>query len=433
MPLHRLDLTPTPNRLGEALGTGLEYLAHHKLNQLQRNQGIQRLQDFGLSPQEAAYANSLPAKEQFALVNQLAQSGGMAGNMNPMGQMAENMNYNAPTENVAYSQNAPLYNEPGNEFQRNALINALGGMAGIPQGNLRGNLTPTSPQQNRPLPGQNIPSKKPLSPLEKLRNSFSQKEQELMRKETIKQQLEMQKEAIKQANLDKQQQAKLQVQIDKETLPFFNEVIKEDKAAKDIDLKLKRMNTLIEKGKLPDPIYYKQLKDLEESLTPFKTISGGAGAGAGAGAAVGLALGGPVVSAIGSLIGGLSGGVAGIFASRLPSEKRRKLLEEFPDTEEFEKLSASFISGAKAIFGSRVTDQDLRAFMQTVPQLSNTEAGKKAIIKNIDLINQAAHAKAEAMKRIIRENGGKRPANLQFLVEEAAGSDLDKIAKEFIG
>lgn len=407
MPLPRLDLTPTPNRLAESLGTGLESLAHHKLRQLERNAGIKRLQDFGLSPQEAAYANSLPAKEQFALLNQLSQSSGMQPQgMFGVPQSAEGMLYNAPTENETYSEQTPLYSEPNGEFQRNALQNALGGMAGLPN-----QMRPTSQ-----------PSRTPRTPLEKLRHSFSLKEQELLRKEAIKQQVE-----------DRKSQEKRQIQIDKETLPFYNEVLKEDKSAKEIDMTTGRMIKLIDKGKLPDNIYYKQLKDLEESLTPFKTIGSSTSAGATAGAGAGFALGGPVGAAIGGLAGAALGGLGGLVASRYPSEKRRQLLEQFPDTEEFEKLSASFIKGAKALFGSRVTDQDLRAFMQTVPQLSNSEAGKKAIIKNIQLINEAAHVKANIMKKVIEANGGKRPANLQILVDELAGPELDRISQEFIG
>lgn len=420
MPLHRLDLTPNPNRLAESLGAGLESLASHKMDQLHRHQGIKRLKDFGLSDEEASYAQSLPPKEQFALVNQLSQSAGMTGGMYQPPQSPEQMLYNSPTANTQYSENAPLYNEPNGEFQRNALTNAMGGMAGLP----------SQQRPNISQPSQQPPQQKPRTPLEKLRHSFSKKEQELLRKEAIKQQIE-----------DRKTQDKYQSQVDKETLPFYNEVLKEDKGAKEIDLVTGRMLNLIDKGKLPDPIYYKQLKDLEESLTPLKTISSAAGAGAGGGAALGGSIGGVVGnvpgaalgSAIGGLIGAIGGGLSGLYASRYPSEKRREILEKFPDTEEFEKLSANFIKGAKAIFGSRITDQDLRAFMQTVPQLSNTEAGKRAIIKNIQILNKASHTKANVMKEIIAANGGRRPANLQILVDELAAPQLDQLAQEFVG
>lgn len=405
MPLHRLDLTPTPNRLAESLGTGLEMLASHKMDQLKRQHGIKRLEGFGLSPQEAAYAQSLPPKEQFALINQLSQSAGMPGGMYQPPQSPEQMLYNSPTENVHPSQEAPLFNEPAGEFQRNALTNALGGIAGLPS-QQRPNLGP-SPQQQ--------PQQKPRTPLEKLRHSFTKKEQELLRKEAIKQQME-----------DRKAQEKQQIQSDKETLPYYNEVLKEDKSAKEIDLITNRMLSLIDKGRLPDPVYYKQLKDLEESLTPLKTV----GAGVTAGAAIGGVLGaGPIGAGLGAAVGALTG----LFESQRMAARRGKLLTDFPDTEEFEKLSANFIKGAKAIFGSRVTDNDLKAFMQTVPQLSNTEAGKRAIIKNIQLLNNAAHTKANVMKQIIEANGGRRPANLQLLVDKVAGPQLDQLAQEFIG
>lgn len=47
-------------------------------------------------------------------------------------------------------------------------------------------------------------------------------------------------------------------------------------------------------------------------------------------------------------------------------------------------------------------------------------------------ITDAAEVRGKVMREIIEENGRKRPANLEILIEEKAGEELDKIAQKFI-
>src|SRR4029077_7950413 len=133
--------------------------------------------------------------------------------------------------------------------------------------------------------------------------------------------------------------------------------------------------------------------------------------------------GGPVGAAVGAGIGGLINPIGQLlsFAQRRTS----------PNTEEFEKLSSDFIRDAKNIFGSRVTDQDLKAFFKTIPTLANTDQGKTAIIRNMKLFNKAIETKYEVLKDILQENKSKRPTNLKILVEERAKPKLNKLAKQF--
>jgi len=84
------------------------------------------------------------------------------------------------------------------------------------------------------------------------------------------------------------------------------------------------------------------------------------------------------------------------------------------------------------VFGSRITDQDLKAYMAQIPTLSNSDAGKLKIIEDMKIANKADKVRAKAMKDIIKENGGNRPANLQLLVEERIADELDKLSKEFV-
>lgn len=416
--------------LGRALGTGLsaglESLAHAKMQQLEKQNRIKGLESLGFAPQEAQNFSGLDPRLLEMVVQQRLQEPSQQAfaqglqSILGVGQPPQQISpyIQEPSPQGAQQQMTP---EQFNQLQR--------AVPGLPLG--------APPAQKQNLPPQ-IRQSQPMVPT--IPSKLNPQQAMQLAQLGLQQKALSRKEEIQANKIAKQEATKLQLQADKETLPYYNEVLKEDKAAKDIDIKTNRMIELINKGKLPDPVYYKQLKDLEESITPFKAISGGAGAGftsgATAGGAIGGALGfgvpgGAVGAAIGGVLGAIGGGLGGLYASRHPSGKLGKLREDFPDTEEFEKLSSSFISGAKAIFGSRITDQDLKAFMLTVPQLSNTDAGKKAIIKNIQLMNKAAHVKADTMKKIIQANDGKRPANLPILVDELSGPELDKLAAEF--
>lgn len=101
------------------------------------------------------------------------------------------------------------------------------------------------------------------------------------------------------------------------------------------------------------------------------------------------------------------------------------------DTQEFRKLSFDFLKDAKEIFGSRITDTDLRTFLQTVPTLQQSNAGKRRIINNLTAFNEAALIKQKAANEIIKEHKGFRPINFQELVDERADNELNKLADAF--
>lgn len=185
--------------------------------------------------------------------------------------------------------------------------------------------------------------------------------------------------------------------------------------AQDGDKRLNRMEKLIDKGNLPNATFYTLFKNLEEHVNPAHAAAAGAGIGAYAG--------GPVGAAIGGSIGGLIQPVATLL--------RGVQKQVAPDTEEFEKLSNDFVKNAKSIFGSRLTDADLKAFLSTVPTLSQTDQGKMQIIKNMKSFNEASKIRYEAMRDIIRENDNKIPANLELLVNDRAKDELDELAQKF--
>lgn len=106
-------------------------------------------------------------------------------------------------------------------------------------------------------------------------------------------------------------------------------------------------------------------------------------------------------------------------------------LYKTPDTEEFEKLSANFIRGAKDIFGARITNADLEAYNKMIPTMMQSDEGKKRIIQSFMVANKGILARYDAAQEILRENKGIFPKNFNYQLEERVAPKLDAIIEEF--
>ncbi|MGJ0429630.1 hypothetical protein, partial [Methylobacter sp.] len=160
-----------------------------------------------------------------------------------------------------------------------------------------------------------------------------------------------------------------QREVNKETKPFYDSVKTKAKDAKENDMRLDRMEELVKEGKLVGPGLAKAFEKLGISLDPSSS--------------------------------------------------------------EFQKLSNDFLKNAKSVFGSRVTEGEIKLYLQTVPNLNMPDAAKLRLINNLKIMSEGAKAENEAMKQIIRENGGKRPADLEDRVEERTKAIKDRLAQEF--
>ncbi len=211
-------------------------------------------------------------------------------------------------------------------------------------------------------------------------------------------------------------------------------------SAKGLKPVMKRMVDLVEKdiasgGKLlRTPAQQEWLKSLEEGHSGYGGVGGALGAAMG-GILGGLA--GSLIPGGGTVAGAGAGAYAGEKAGRsfgeyfANTEKGRIKQETTKETQEFEKLSAEFIKGAKGIFGSRITDQDLQAFLKMVPTLSNTPDGKMAILRNLQLVNQASIVEGQIRDQIVRRNGGSIPYNIDKMVNDIAEPMIDKMADQW--
>jgi len=206
---------------------------------------------------------------------------------------------------------------------------------------------------------------------------------------------------------------------------YVQTILKKQKSIKEDAAKLDRMVKLINDNKLPNAGMWRFLTDIEET---------GAVKGGGAGALVGGAAGSIVPgvgTAVGAGAGAALGGIAGALASPLAGLAKSYIRSGSPDVEEYEKLSADFVKNAKQYFGNRLTDADLKAYLQTIPTLMQTDAGKKRVISNIKSLNEMADLEANTIREVLRENKGIPPLDIEMQVYDRVSSKLNELAKLF--
>ena len=192
-------------------------------------------------------------------------------------------------------------------------------------------------------------------------------------------------------------QQKEDARIEKANRPVYNRISESNKAAKENDIRLKRMRTLINKGNLPVGFLWSSFQGMAEGLKH--------------------------IPAAGGVLSGVVAPVANILSGKYSTGN-------VGDVEEFEKLSKDFLRSAKDIFGARITNLDLNSFMQMIPTLNQTDAGKMRIINNMQGFNDGIHAREKAMNKLIDTNNGRLPDNLSKKIEEVAGPELDYIAEK---
>jgi hypothetical protein len=202
-----------------------------------------------------------------------------------------------------------------------------------------------------------------------------------------------QKERLEQQKMsatERRESHKEKVDTDKLYRPYIAKAAEEYKGVRESSHKLDRMEQLVKGGKLSDPKLAAGLQALSEGVSIYLPKIG------------------PVT---------------------LPGLNFKSILK--PDSEEFEKLSNDFIKNAKTIFGSRITDQDLKSFMATVPNMMMTNEGKLRLIKHMRFYNDAIRARHDAMKDILKKNNDYAPRNFELSIEDAASKKLDQLAREF--
>ena len=168
--------------------------------------------------------------------------------------------------------------------------------------------------------------------------------------------------------------------INKEVFPFIKDVQAKAKGARENNIRLNRMENLIASGKLNNPAFSSVLKTLKHGVFGI-----------------------------------------GVDLSSLMST----------ESQEFDKLSTDFVKNAKDIFGSRITDTDLKTFLATIPNLSQSDAGKMAVVRNLRLMNEGAELRDKAARQLLKHYDNKPPLDFEAQVDELIKPKMDEIALEF--
>jgi len=100
-----------------------------------------------------------------------------------------------------------------------------------------------------------------------------------------------------------------------------------------------------------------------------------------------------------------------------------------PESEEYKELTTNFLRNARSMFGARITDNELKMFMHTLPTLMNTPEGRRRIVRNLKLYNQPAIIRKQTMMDIIDEYGT-TPTNLRLKIEKRARPQLDEVSRK---
>lgn len=101
-----------------------------------------------------------------------------------------------------------------------------------------------------------------------------------------------------------------------------------------------------------------------------------------------------------------------------------------PNAEEFEKDTNFLTRDIQKFYGARILASEFQNFLKQLPSLSNSEEGRKRIIRNLQKVLLPATFEYKAYKEVLKENGGKRPPNLREQVMDKMEPLLEKWGDE---
>ena len=431
MALYQLPGNNLGENLGKGVATGLETLLGLKVKEVQRQRNASALSALGYNQQEAQQLGNLDAallepiiKERTKAQNQLQTTGpglkvvapelseNEATKIGSLSKGVQNLWYrdylNSPE--LAIERLRQLPDNPKrkdlNQFTKSSMDNLKLvnqqpnnlNNAEEPISNLKQKFTTPTPlsnnienqqiaqlQQEETQPSINAPimNEKPKKVSDYMREGYTKEEAR-----------DLSKADIKRVATD-----------EKESLNYYNKTLENAKGSEGFNKRLGRMSYLIENGSLPIAAYYNTLEELSNNPVDLK-----------------LPIIGPLVNLAGNLVSKVAAGVGKAVQKSITSR----------DLEEFDKITQDFEKDAKNFYGNRITNTELEQFLKMIPTLSQTDNGKRAVIRNMKNFNDAAIKEQEVMEDIIKRNRGRRPTNLALLVQDEMKEYKDKSARDYI-
>lgn len=418
----------TGEKLGTGLSAALSALAQSKFNQVQQQHDLQRQQaarQSGLQalfgPEQAKELAFLEPELLKPLITQKVkgeqgisqaspglrtlmpelneQEANKVSNLTPGLQLEFYRNYLQnpaavkklvdsikPHELIQPSQPREIQvpKESGRSKQEEKLDNVLTKM--LDKGQFAG--VEAAPQQNisptQPIKPEKIKAEEALTPKQQ-KEFLKDRAEEIITKDKQEGRIETPKtiaEAVREGRISKEEASekkKEQKEANKDTKKLYDTINSEYRAAKDDLIRLDKILDLNEKGNLGFPIFNSLISLIGKGTFGFADL--------------------------------------GFLMTR--------------DAQALEKISNDFIKNAKQYFGARMTDQDLRAYLKTIPTLMNSKEGRREVIRNMRLFLEKKQLRKRAMDQIIKANGGERPGDLDSMIEEILEPLTNNLADQF--
>ncbi len=386
---------PRNKSWGEAFGEGLQSLVQHKSNQMQQRQQQQLAQQqqqqkaafwqqSGLSPEFAQALSAQPEAIQKSFLDRLE------GLQIPNGQQPQMQQQRPQGQQHVYANQQGRENQFTEPAKQQAEEKALKTLQYGQEAQQLGQMPQQRNQQQRQVPviAPQLPSEAPqVTPgpqapevqggLRLGANPVERRHQEQMAH--AEKLAEKKAELREKHDLTKFEREKQDKQQEK-SKEYLTTINKEAKGLKENNMRLDKMEKLIDSGNLSNTAFSAGLDTLAHGLW-----------------GVGLNL---------------------------------KSLQT-PETQEFEKLSKDMLNGLKDTFGSRILESEVQNFLQTIPSLSQSNEGKKAVIDNMKMLAEGKLLRQQAARNIVKDNGNVVPSDLELKVEEIIEPELDALADRF--
>lgn len=192
------------------------------------------------------------------------------------------------------------------------------------------------------------------------------------------------KERLAREREERTLKGKRQLQVDKETFPYYDKIKKQAATTDEIDARLDQMEELLNTGKVQSGV----------TASIFDTLKN-----------------------LPWFIGRLGGVIEQAFTSN--------------ESQIFKKLSQDFLRDAKPYFGSNLSTREVELFLERVPNLMQSTEGKRGVIRNFRALNEYTKAVDDIMEGVIAENGGERPRHLESKVHAKTKKAAEKLRQSF--
>jgi len=101
---------------------------------------------------------------------------------------------------------------------------------------------------------------------------------------------------------------------------------------------------------------------------------------------------------------------------------------------EFQKLITEMTSGAKDSYGARITNFELETFLNQLPNLASAKSGQKAVVRNLDIMNELNELYSSGMKQVFKESGGMHKISFDDAVnkfDDKYGNKIEKLVNGY--